>query len=794
VGLIRNIKLKREILFGPGLACILLLVALIVWLRLDPIHEELLNPPPSPVIFDRNGKPLRFFLAPDDQWRFHVSLQEISPRLIEAVIAYEDRWFYFHPGVNPFSIGRALFQNLKTGEIVSGGSTLTMQVARMIERRPRTYRAKLIEMIRALELEFRYSKEEILNFYFNLAPYGGNIQGVSAASWLYFGKDSSRLGPAEVALLVAIPQSPETRRPDLKPKQAKKARDRVLARLLACGKINPQEYRRALQTPVPESRIQLPMIAPHLSEMLVSRVNAQGQIISTIDRDIQLLCEAKLKEHISGLEKRGIQNGAVVVIENKTRAVRALVGSPGFFDVPSQGQVNATTAIRSPGSTLKPFLYARALDQGMVSPELLLPDVPKNYKGYEPKNYDDTYRGMVSMRNALAHSLNVPAVNLEARLGYQGIWNVLRQAEFKSIVPDRNHYGLSIILGGCGVSLLELTNLYATLAREGTWKPYRLMESEPMAEGKNLFSREASYIISDILREVSRPDLDNDLIPATNLPLIAWKTGTSYGRKDAWSIGYDPEWTIGIWAGNATGEGNPELVGSISAAPLLFEIFDTLKAGKNQEWFQRPPKVGFRKVCALSGMIPGPNCTDTKQELFIYNVSPNHVCTFHQKYDIDDDTGYRLCSFCRLGRKYHQESFLLWPQEVANWMKANGIPLDEVPSHLPECPYQSGGHPPEIITPQNRDYFLIRQGTDITLQQIPFKAAVDNRIKNIYWFLDGKLLSKGPSAKTVFYLPATGKHQLTCMDEEGRKTKVIFTVKDLENLSRSIRPGTKELK
>jgi len=766
-------KALRVCLLPAG---VLALLVFFVRILVGLVPAALLYPEPSPVVLDRSGKPLRFFLARDDRWRFNVSVKELDPGLTQAVLACEDRWFYFHPGVNPFSLVRAFCQNLRSGRVISGGSTLTMQVARMLERRPRTYRSKLIEICRAFELELRYSKREILTFYFNLAPYGGNLQGVAAASWLYFGKAPDRLGPAEIALLVALPQSPETRRPDLHPQTAEQARNRVLARLKERHVISREEYRRAVSTPAPKAREELPLTAPHLAEMLVSKADKNGRVASTIDLNLQLFCEKKLKNHIQKLKQRGIRNGAVVIIENNTRAVRALVGSPDFFDAQSQGQVNAALAPRSPGSTLKPFLYARALDQGLVSPELLLPDVPVAYGEYEPENYDQSYRGMVSMRDALINSLNVPAVNIEARLKREGVWSILREARFKSIGADQSYYGLSLVLGGCGVNLLELTNLYASLAAKGLWTPCRLTEEEPLGEGKSLFSRASAYIITDILTEVRRPDLQNDIITATNLPLIALKTGTSSGRRDAWSIGYDPEWTIGVWVGNATGEGNPDLVGAESAAPLLMEIFDALRSGRKQKWFEPPPEVGFRRVCSLSGMLPSPDCPETKQEMFIYNVSPTKVCSFHQKFEIDAATGYRVCSHCRAGRKYSEKIFIKWPQEVANWMKANNILVEEIPSHLPSCPYQDEGKPPQIIAPQPRDRFMLREGVQAELQQIRLRAAVDNRIKTIYWFMDGKMIYKGPASQTVFYLLSSGEHQAVCMDEEGRKSSVSFAV------------------
>jgi penicillin-binding protein 1C len=767
--------MRRKIKITASGILIFFCAALAV-LALWPVHPDTLDRPCSPVVTDKHGKPLRIFLSPDDKWRFYVHFSEISPVLIDTVTCYEDRFFYSHPGVNPLALARAFWQNLRRGHVVSGGSTITMQIARMSDPKKRTYLNKLKEIITALRLEMKYSKQELLEIYFNLAPYGGNIEGVGAATWLYLGKAPGKLSLAEAALLASIPQSPEKNRPDKFPKMSLEARNKVLQRLLEMGKISKQEFRDASTREVPFQRQPVPCMAPHLSRLLATRHPNQHRIHSTIDSKIQALAREKLRSHIERLRQKGITNGAVVVIENRTRTVRAMVGSYDFFDKSNSGQVNGALAPRSPGSTLKPFLYARALDMGVISPQMLIPDVPMQYGGYSPENYDGKYNGMVTMRQALIRSLNVPPVNLQARLGNDGIFHVLKKVEMSTIKGGREYYGLSIILGGCEITLLELTNLYATLADRGRFRMARIREDEPPEPFIQVFSPAAAYIITDILANLRRPDLPDIWEAAVNIPLIAWKTGTSYGRHDAWSIGYNPQYTVGVWTGNFSGKAVPELVGSQAAGPLLMDIFNALAKETNNTWFTRPPQVGKRMVCALSGMSPGPDCEHLKSELYIRNVSPTKTCNFHRRFDIDDKTGYRLCSHCRVGRDYHSELFVVWPRGVATWMIQNGIPVDEIPRHFPDCTRVSSHKPPVIRSPQAGGLYLIRPGISLEDQKISLLSSVANNIKKVFWFVDGQLLWSGPPTEKVFYLPERGRHSFVCMDEEGRRSKITIRV------------------
>ena len=778
-----------------------------------PLPVEKLHPPSSTVVLDRHGEWLRAFAASDDSWRIpEPSLAEISPKLRTAVLTYEDRWFYHHFGINPFSIVQALVTNIKAGRVVRGGSTVTMQVARMMEPKPRTIPNKIIEMFRALQLEVRYSKDEILTLYLNMAPYGGNIVGSSAASRLYFNKPQNRLSLGEAALLAAIPNSPTHLRPDRHPANAARAREKVLKRMMTFGRLTERELREAVSEPIPTSRYPMPLGAPHLTRLLKNSHSEQElphyvpghsdgastgaagiqvrHIHSTIDARVQELAERILQESVDPLRREGISTGAIVVMDTKSREVLALVGSYGFFDKDGEGQVDGANARRSPGSTLKPFIYGLAMDRGLITPESLLNDVPIDYSGYQPANYDGEYRGYVTASEALAHSLNVPAVNLYSRLGNNGIYSFLQNAEISTLPKSKGHYGLSLILGGCELTLLELTTLYAGLANFGEFDEFRLT-LDPVENGdgspgnvprsratvKRLLSREACYILTEMLTEVRRPDLPAAFEASTNLPKIAWKTGTSYGHRDAWSIGYTPELTIGVWVGNFDGAGVSSLVGSEVAGPILFSLFTALATPETNRWFTQPRRANTRKVCALSGMLPSSHCPSSKFDYYIPSVSPNSVCTIHKEVYVDKGTGSALCSHCRVGRTHRRVVYEEWPVSIGTWLKRSGFAIPEMPSHFSGCIGLVAGYRPIVSSPTEDSEYQIRAGIPLENQKILLQASVSNRTKKVFWFLNGQLIFSGDSAEQVFLTPVAGKHRLTCVDDEGRSTSQTLIIR-----------------
>ena len=863
-----------------------------------PLPKARLHPPVSQIVLDRNGEWLRAFLADDGMWRFSRQLSVISYQsqevfdkpdtsltensyreantttdnyfLHQAMLTSEDRWFYYHYGINPVSIATALYDNLKAGEVVRGGSTITMQLARLMEPKARNIPNKLIEMFRALQLEHTYSKSEILTFYFNMLPYGGNIVGTAAASRFYFNKPQHALSLGEAALLAAIPNAPERLRPDRFPENARKAREKVLNRLLARRQISEQQWQEATQEPIPRKRYPLPFKAPHLSRMLVkeNRSHAKpypstrlphlqrhewmgktdGRIYTTIDARVQETAVRILSEYLEAERKLSLRGshststGAIIVMDTQNRHVLAMVGSHDFFDREALGQVNGTLAPRSPGSALKPFVYALAMEQGLITPETLLFDVPITYAGYEPVNYNGKYNGYVTARQALARSLNVPAVNLNARLknrtsnstpiqhskarvGGSTLHAFLKQAGISTLAPAQK-YGLSMVLGGCEVNLLELTTLYVGLANMGEFGSYQLTlprnSHQPSAissqqEGvtspenqssQHLLRKETSFIITEMLTDSQLPTntvKNPEAFERTmNLPKIAWKTGTSYGHRDAWCIGYSPTLTIGVWLGNFDGKGAPMLSGAEAATPILFALFTALTGQDTHRWFTKPEQLKTRQVCALSGAPVSSHCPVHKDDVYIPGISSVAVCTIHKRIYVNEATGYSLCSHCRKNssqrsavssrrgevtsplqgfRKPKAEShfttdtslkdaqaqiFEEWPANAATWLAENGFAVPVLPKHNPLCTGTIAGNAPIILSPAEDTIYYIREGVPLENQKIRLIASASSRTQDLFWFLDGELIFQGNAAEQYWLTPTKGKHVLTCVDAEGR--------------------------
>ncbi|MGQ9779748.1 MAG: penicillin-binding protein 1C [Bacillota bacterium] len=765
-------KRRRALrVFCLSLALYLFLKAL-AWLI--PLPTGALFRPSGTLIYDRQGRLLHAFLAVDGKWRIRIPLGEISPHLRRAVLGYEDRWFYRHPGVNPLALLRALLQNARAGRVVSGGSTITMQIARMMEPKPRTVRGKLRELLRAFQLELRYSKRRLLEIYFNIAPYGGNIEGAAAAAWSYFGKEASQLSLGEAALLAALPNSPTAARPDRNPAQAKAARERVLRRLLARGVITKKEFAEASAEEVPTARRPLPRLAPHFCIDLHLDHPGVPRLYTTLDLRIQTMAEDLLRLHLRDLKKEGITNGAVVILENKTRGLLALVGSGDFGNEINAGQVNGARAPRSPGSALKPFIYALAMEKGLITPAHYVEDVPMDFSGYTPENYDRAYSGILSARAALERSLNLPAIALEEALGKNDLYELLRRAGIRGLRP-RHCYGLAIAIGGVEITLEDLTALYAMLADGGRYARPRQLLNEPPPSGVRFLDPGTAYLITDILTGLRRPDLPTCWEFST-LPRVAWKTGTSYGHRDAWSIGYNPRYTVGVWLGNFSGEGAKNLIGAEVAAPLLFALMNSLCRGKQIPWFMRPTTVGLREVCALSGQLPGPYCQELTEELYLRDRSPATVCRLHKAVEIDAASGYRLPPHYAGERKTRRLVYIDWPPRVASWYASLGLAGGALPPLLSECQEPIPGAPPVIRSPSRDCTYHLREGIAPEYQKICLEASAGNEARKLYWFLNGVLVAAVNPGERAFILPEVGKHRLICQDDLGRTAAMELVV------------------
>ena len=539
-------------------------------------------------VLDREGNRLRCFLGPEDTWLFPVALSEVSSHVTAALIAVEDERFRRHPGVDPISIVRAIGSNVRRRRVVSGASTLTMQAVRLVEPRPRTLRSKAVEAFQALQLERIRSKDEILELYLNLAPFGGNLIGIEAASRAYFGKHARDLTLAEAALLAGLVQAPSRLRPDRHPDRARRRRDHVLDRMRECGFVDARREAFAKRTPVRTARGAHAFGAPHFARMVRGMVPERETLRTALDSAIQWAAEQALRERVAALRPAGVTNGAVVVIENATGAVRAMVGSCDFFSEEDNGQVNGALAPRSPGSALKPFIYALAFETGEAMPATVLADVPTAFAGYVPANYDRRYHGPVPARDALAYSLNVPAVALLNRIGVREAHAFLRAAGITTLNRDADHYGLALVLGSAEVNLLELTNAYAALARLGVWRPWRVLEAPSPPPGRRVLSPGAAWLVADVLRDRKRLGGTSLWRHKKSALPMAWKTGTSYGHRDAWTVAYTPHYTVGVWLGNFNGKPARALVGMTAAAPVAARILDQISRPGLRTWYRRP--------------------------------------------------------------------------------------------------------------------------------------------------------------------------------------------------------------
>jgi len=576
----RRIKLAGSVSAAAGLILMGAFAAWVISLGPLPLAQARQI---SMTIVDRNGKLLRAYAMADGRWRLPVDAKTgVDPGYLKLLLAYEDRRFRSHAGVDPLALGRAAFQLVTRGHIVSGGSTITMQLARLMEpRRERSVYAKLRQMVRALEIERQLNKDQILDLYLTLAPFGGNLEGVRAASIAYFGKEPKRLSSAESALLVALPQSPETRRLDRYPDAARAARDRVLDRMVEDGRVPEEDAVQAKATPVPRLRKPMPILAPHSADQAIATVKDAPVIALTLDSSLQKVLEALARDRAVALGPN--ISVAMIAVDNESGDVLARIGSPDYFDDRRAGQVDMTRAVRSPGSTLKPFIYGLAFEDGFVHTESLIDDRPIRFGSYAPENFDMTFQGTVSVRKALQLSLNVPAIALLDRVGASRLSSRLKQAGANLVLPKDEAPGLAMGLGGVGVTLQDLVQLYSGLARLGTTRPLREIVSakDDQRDPLRLMDQVAAWQVGNVL--IGTPPPEN---AAHNR--IAFKTGTSYGYRDAWSVGFDGRITIGVWVGRPDGAPVPGLVGRTAAAPILFDAF--ARTGKLPAALPKPPK------------------------------------------------------------------------------------------------------------------------------------------------------------------------------------------------------------
>jgi penicillin-binding protein 1C len=748
-----------------------LLLCFALFMGLDLLFPLPAAKPYSPQVLASDGSLLRAYLSPDDKWRMEVALDEVPAELPAAMVAKEDRWFWYHPGVNPLAVGRALWANLRTGERTSGASTITMQVARMLEPKRRTWLGKVQEVFRAFQLEWHHSKTEILEMYMNYLPYGGNVEGVKAASYLYFERPPAQLSLAQCMLLTVIPNRPNSLRPDVAGTAALQARNKWLRRFAADEVFPADQLSDALAEGIPVERHELAYTAPQFCQT-ARHGRAATRVYTTLDPRMQRLSQDLLRNHVARNKGEGISNGAVLVVDNRTMAVMAYCGSADFGDKAAHGEVDGVQAIRSPGSTLKPFIYAMAFDQGLLTPRMKVLDIPTEFSDFSPVNYDRNFRGEVDAAEALRYSLNLPAVRLLNQVGLRRFVRELRRAGFKSIDRHHRELGLSLALGGCGATLEELVRAYAALANGGVLRALRTdARSAPASDGLRVCSPEAAYMISDILSGIQRPDIPSTFLSHSKLPKVAWKTGTSFGRRDAWCIGYNPRYTIGVWMGNMNGKPVLEMSGTKTAVPLLLELFNVIDYDAGKEWLKAPPRIRERLVCTDSGCLPQPGCQHLCKDLAIAGVSPQARCERYRAVYTDTLGQVQYCKACLPPKGFVTQQFAMIAPELALWMDKNGITYPRPPAHNPDCGGVFHDAGPTIHSPAKGRTYYVEDGQEIMLQATP-----DPSIQMHYWFANDRYLGACEAGGKLFFQPQGGPIELTCMDDKGRTGKILLTV------------------
>ncbi len=754
---------RRRVIWAGAFAAAAALA--VVALRILP-HAPLSSYAPlSTAVYADDGALLRLTLASDGQYRLWTPLSEVSPEFVDALLLHEDRHFRWHFGVDPVALVRAV-TSMARGGAHQGGSTVTMQLARLLYHlNTRSVLGKLRQMAAATWLELRYSKREILEAHINLTPYGHNVQGIGAASRIYLGKSAAKLTFAEALALALIPQSPNLRDPDGEESASMRNARIHLARLWATQHpLSDASLASAAKTLHFRGLHQSPFQAPHLVSELLAANGADREIHTTINLAQQHLLERTLQQYIATQRTLGVTNAAAMLVDYRSMQVKALVGSADFFDASIDGQVNGTTAKRSPGSALKPFIYALAMDQGLIHTQSMLKDAPTAFGAYAPENFDGAFVGPVSAHDALIASRNVPAVSLAAKLAQPDLYQFLRDAGISHMASER-HYGLALALGGGEVTMEELVTLYAMLGNRGILAPLQYTLPETHSAQNHVLSPAAAFMVVSILKDNPRPD------GLANLhPQVAWKTGTSWGFRDAWSVGIVGPYVLAVWVGNFDGSSNPAFVGVQTAAPLFFHIVDGLRATDPRlpEALDSPPAgVTAVEVCAGSGDLPNAECPHRSRAWFIPGKSPIRVSSVHRRILIDTRTGLRACADTPPSDT-RAEVFEAWPSDILRLYALAGMPRRPIPPDRCGSDAQSSEHvTPAITYPRSGGTYELH-AAELGHETLQLSATAGPGVASLYWFADGAYVGSSPPSTALAWAPThSGDVDLSVVDDRG---------------------------
>ncbi len=754
----------------------------------DPLFED----PYSTVLEDRNGNLLSASIADDGQWRFPLQ-QDVPEKFKVAIVHFEDKRFHSHWGVDPWAIGRALRQNVQAGRIVSGGSTITMQVMRLARKnQARTFIEKAIETIQSFRLEFALTKEEILAYYASHAPFGGNVVGIEAAAWRYFGRRVDQMSWAEACMLAVLPNNPSLIHLGRNRVELKLKRDRLLLRLKDAGEIDEITYELAVSEPIPENPHALPQCAKHLLVRARVEGNDQKKIRSTIDERIQIQSERVVDDHFRRISGNQVFNAAAIILKVETGEVLAYVGNTNAGS-DHQEMVDVVSAPRSTGSILKPFLYAAMMDEGEMLPRTLVSDVPTVISGFSPKNFSREYDGAVPADQALIRSLNIPAVLELQEYQYEKFYNLLKNVGLTTLKYEADHYGLSLVLGGAEGTLWDITGAYASMARTlnhyflkpGSKRYYKSDFHSPYyatgrGQGEQFELSETSWLSAssiwltfEALKELYRPGEETGWQHFSSTKPIAWKTGTSFGFRDGWAIGTNSEYTVGVWVGNADGEGRPGLTGTEMAAPILFDLFALLPG---QPWFQKPEsELNEIQVCAKSGQRLSSFCESSVVAWVTKAGLSSLPCEYHRRIHLTKDEHFQVNLDCETSTNVHAVNWFVLPPVQEYYFRSKNISYRPLPPTRSDCVPNTQVAMDLVYPKQGAEIFIPRE-LDGSPGRTLFQAAHRSSKSTVYWHLDGDYIG---STKNTHHLSLTaeiGKHTLTLVDDEGQILTQSFRI------------------
>lgn len=719
----------------------------------------------SQAVYDKHHQLLRLTLSQDDKYRLFIPFKEIPKEMIAATLLQEDQYFYWHRGINPFATLKAIWQTyaLKTRRI--GASTITMQLARIrYQLNSKTISGKLLQMLYALRIELHYNKEQILEAYLNLAPYGGNVEGIGAGSLVYFEKPLQQLSLPEMLVLVVIPQNPVQRITNVE--KLKESRNKLFMRWVV-DHPKDSDKKAFFNLPLQMHKIKdLPYYAPQFVNAVLADIsNQQHTVITTLDLRLQKMIEQASKHYMDRKRNQGVNNAAALLIDTRDMSIKALMGSANFFDAGMSGQIDGTAIKRSPGSTLKPFIYALALDQGLIHPNTVLKDVPHSFGTYNPENFDYDFMGPVKAKDALTLSRNIPAIYLADQLSHPNLYELLEKANISSLKSQR-YYGLALVLGGAEVTMQELASLYVMLVNDGVWHPLRKLENEAILPGKHLLSPEASFLVLDMLQDKM----------VTTIP-VSWKTGTSSGFRDAWAVGVFGPYVLMVWCGNFNNKSNPVLVGKTLAAPLLFELIEMLhrQAGPFVTIQKNVNQMNVTKipVCKASGMLPTRYCKDTELSWFIPGKSPITTDTIYREIPIDIQSGLRTCHF---DKNTHFEIYEFWSSDLLKVFKQAGIQRRVPPPYTSDCKMDNRGFVPQITSPVSAKNYVLRHHAEEG-NIIPLTATVDADVHKLYWFVNENFVGFSSENAPFLWNAKIGFFTIRVVDDHGRSDAVDLKVK-----------------